>query len=205
MEYRWWTIPIPSRSAPTAASRYNFTRAGTETSVSKTSSFAICRSARKCSTAMFNLDDIHSARQRIQGRVKRTPLVTSQALSERLGANVYLKLELFQKTSPFRVGGALNKVLNIPEDRRGRGLAAVSGGNHAQAVAYAASQLGLPSVILMPEKTPRNYVDATRSYGADVVLVASTHEAFQKICTYENDGWTTVHPFDDPLVMAGGE
>ena len=111
---------------------------------------------------MFNLDDIQDARQRIQGRVKRTPLVTSQVLSERLGASVYLKLELFQKTGSFKVRGAFNKVLSIPEERRGRGLVAVSGGNHAQAVAYAASQLGLPSVIVMPEKTPRNYVDATR-------------------------------------------
>ena len=152
---------------------------------------------------MFNLDDIQDARQRIQGRVKRTPLVTSQVLSERLGASVYLKLELFQKTGSFKVRGAFNKVLSIPEERRGRGLVAVSGGNHAQAVAYAASQLGLPSVIVMPEKTPRNYVDATRGYGAEVVLVPNVHEAFQRIASYENEGWTSVHPFDDPLVMAG--
>jgi threonine dehydratase len=111
---------------------------------------------------MLNLHDIQSARQRIHGRVKRTPLVTSQALSDRLGAKVYLKLELFQKTGSFKVRGAFNKVLSLPEDRRGRGLVAVSGGNHAQAVAYAAAQLGLPSVIVMPEKTPRNYVDATK-------------------------------------------
>ena len=152
---------------------------------------------------MFNLDDIQSARQRIQGRVKRTPLVTSQALSERLGASVYLKLELFQKTGSFKVRGAFNKVLSIPQERRGRGLVAVSGGNHAQAVAYAASQLGLPSVIVMPEKTPRNYVDATRGYGAEVVLVPRVQEAFREIAKYENDGWTSVHPFDDPMVMAG--
>ena len=152
---------------------------------------------------MISVDDITSARQRIQGRVKRTPLVSSEALSKRLGAKVYLKLELLQKTGSFKVRGAFNKVLSIPEDQRGRGLAAVSGGNHAQAVAYAASQLGLPAVILMPEKTPRNYVDATRGYGAEVVLMPSAAEAFQKIAAYESEGWTTVHPFDDPLVMAG--
>jgi len=152
---------------------------------------------------MFNLDDIHIARRRIEGRVKRTPLVSSQALSERLGASVYLKLELFQKTGSFKVRGAFNKILSIPEDQRGCGLVAVSGGNHAQAVAYAASELGLPSVIVMPEKTPRNYVDATRGYGAEVVLAPSVQEAFQKIASYEQDGWTSVHPFDDPLVMAG--
>lgn len=152
---------------------------------------------------MIQLTDIQSARERIQGRVKRTPLVTSEALGQRLGTNVYLKLELFQKTGSFKPRGAFNKVLSIPENRRGRGLVAVSGGNHAQAVAYAGGKLGLPAVILMPEKTPRNYIDATRGYGAEVVLVPSAQEAFQKIAAYEDEGWTSIHPFDDPLVMAG--
>ncbi len=151
----------------------------------------------------LDLDAIQSARRRIHGRVKRTPLVSSEALSKRLGAPVYLKLELFQKTGSFKVRGAFNKVLSVSEDRRGRGLVAVSGGNHAQAVAYVASQLGLASVIVMPEKTPRNYVDATRGYGAEVVLVPRVQEAFLEIAKYESDGWTSVHPFDDPLVMAG--
>jgi threonine dehydratase len=124
-------------------------------------------------------------------------------LSERLGTKVYLKLELFQKTGSFKVRGAFNKVLSIPEKERGRGLVAVSGGNHAQAVAYVGGQLGLPALILMPQKTPRNYIDATRGYGAEVVLVANATEAFERIATYESDGWTSIHPFDDPLVMAG--
>ncbi len=152
---------------------------------------------------VINLDDVLGARPRIQGRVKRTPLVSSEAVSKRLGAPAYLKLELLQKTGSFKVRGAFNKVLSIPEDGRGRGLVAVSGGNHAQAVAYVARQLGIPAVILMPEKTPRNYVDATRGYGAEVVLLATTAQAFEKIAEYESDGWLTVHPFDDPLVMAG--
>lgn len=152
---------------------------------------------------VINLDDVLGARPRIQGRVKRTPLVSSEAVSKRLGAPAYLKLELLQKTGSFKVRGAFNKVLSIPEDGRGRGLAAVSGGNHAQAVAYVARQLGIPAVILMPEKTPRNYVDATRGYGAEVVLLATTAQAFEKISEYERDGWLTVHPFADPLVMAG--
>jgi len=152
---------------------------------------------------MITLADIQSARERIQGRVKRTPLVTSEALSKRLGTNVYLKLELLQKTGAFKVRGAFNKVLSIPEDRRGRGLVAVSGGNHAQAVAYVSGQLGLHSLILMPAKTPRNYLDATRGYGAEVVLVPNANEAFQKVADYEAEGWTSIHPFDDPLVMAG--
>src|SRR5580693_1050838 len=152
---------------------------------------------------MLSLADIQNARQRIQGRVKWTPLVSSETLSKRLGAEVFLKLELLQKTGSFKVRGAFNKILSIPESERGRGLVAVSGGNHAQAVAHAAGQLGIAAVILMPEKTPRNYVDATRGYGAEVVLAPTTHEAFEMVAAYERDGWTAVHPFDDPLVMAG--
>jgi len=152
---------------------------------------------------MIGLADIQSARERIRGRVARTPLVSSATLSTRLGAQVHLKLELFQKTGSFKVRGAFNKTLSIPDGQRGRGLAAVSGGNHAQAVAYVAGQLGLRSVILMPQATPRNYVEATRGYGAEVVLVENSAVAFEKLPSYETDGWTTIHPFDDELVMAG--
>jgi len=152
---------------------------------------------------LISLDDIRSARERITGRVARTPLVSSATLSARLGAKVYLKLELFQKTGSFKVRGAFNKVLSIPEKQRGRGLVAVSGGNHAQAVAYVGRQLGLPAVILMPQATPRNYIEATRGYGAEVVLVPNAAQAFERIAGYEGEGWTSIHPFDDPLVMAG--
>lgn len=152
---------------------------------------------------MIGLAEIQSARERIRGRVARTPLVSSATLSARLGAQVYLKLELFQKTGSFKVRGAFNKTLSVPDGQRGRGLAAVSGGNHAQAVAYVAGQLGLRSVILMPQATPRNYVEATRGYGAEVVLVENSTVAFEKLPSYEADGWTTIHPFDDELVMAG--
>lgn len=152
---------------------------------------------------MITLDEIRSARERISGRVQRTPLVPSATLSERLGAKVFLKLELFQKTGSFKVRGAFNKVLSIPEKERGRGLVGVSGGNHAQAVAYVGRRLGLPAVILMPEGTPRNYIEATRGYGAEVVLVPNATVAFERIVAYESDGWTSIHPFDDPLVIAG--
>ena len=99
---------------------------------------------------MITLDDVRSARERISGRVKRTPLVSSEAVSSRLGVSVHLKLELFQKTGSFKVRGAFNKVLSIPEAQRGRGLVAVSGGNHAQAVAYAAALLQVPAVVVIP-------------------------------------------------------
>jgi threonine dehydratase len=84
-----------------------------------------------------------------------------------------------------------------------RGVVAVSGGNHAQAVAYAARELGLRSLILMPEFTPINYLEATRAYGAEVVLTQNLSLAFQKVNEYMKDGWTYIHPFDDPLVIAG--
>src|SRR5438477_3838795 len=151
----------------------------------------------------ISLTDIQNARQRIAACVRRTPLTASATLSERLKTNVYVKLELFQKTGSFKVRGAFNKVLSLTPEERGQGLVAVSGGNHAQAVAYAARNLGLKSVILMPESTPRNYVEATRGYGAEVKFAADVSAAFAEVSEYERHGWAYIHPFDDPMVMAG--
>ena len=100
---------------------------------------------------MPTLPQIQLARQRIASCVKRTPLTASTSLSERLRTNVYAKLEIFQKTGSFKVRGAFNKILTLKPEVRGRGVVAVSGGNHAQAVAYAARSLGLKAVVLMPE------------------------------------------------------
>src|ERR1051325_5041431 len=102
---------------------------------------------------------IQNARQRIAPCVRRTPLTSSATLSERLKTNVYVKLELFQKTGSFKVRGAFNKALSLKPNERGKGIVAVSGGNHAQAVAYVARALGLTALLVMPESTPRNYVD----------------------------------------------
>src|SRR6202012_930671 len=101
----------------------------------------------------------------LQGRLHRTPLVHSRALSERLGAEVYLKLEFLQKTGSFKPRGAFNKMLSLSPAERQPGIVAVSGGNHAQGVAYAARQLGIAATVVMPASTPRNYLDATRGYG----------------------------------------
>ena len=149
------------------------------------------------------LSDIQTARQRIAPCIRRTPLTPSATLSERLKTNVYVKLEIFQKTGSFKVRGAFNKALRLGPEERGRGIVAVSGGNHAQAVAYVARALGLKSLILMPESTPRNYVDATRGYGAEVKFAPNASAAFAAVAQYEKDGWAYIHPFDDPLVMAG--
>ncbi len=149
------------------------------------------------------LSHIQAARQRIAPCIRRTPLTPSATLSERLKTNVYVKLEVFQKTGSFKVRGAFNKALSLRPEERGRGIVAVSGGNHAQAVAYMARALGLKSLVLMPESTPKNYVEATRGYGAEVKFAPNAAAAFAAVDEYEKEGWAYVHPFDDPLVMAG--
>src|SRR3954447_5102271 len=107
---------------------------------------------------MLPLDLICQARHRIRGRVHRTPLVRSTALTDRLGVPVWLKLELLQKTGSFKPRGAFNKMLVLTPAERDRGVVTVSGGNHAQAVAYVARELGVRATIAMPATTPRNYL-----------------------------------------------
>ena len=151
----------------------------------------------------MDITDIKQARERIKPFIKRTPLEHSKTLSDYLGTNVWVKLELFQKTGSFKVRGAFNKLLSLSEEERKRGVVAISGGNHAQAVAYASSIMDVDAVILMPETTPQNYVEATKNYGAVVDLQPTISAAFAKIKNYEAEGRIFIHPFDDPLVMAG--
>src|SRR5437762_2071718 len=151
----------------------------------------------------MDITDIRLAQERIRPFLKRTPLERSETLSRRLGTNVFVKYELFQRTGSFKARGAFNKLLSLSDEERSSGVVAVSGGNHAQAVAYASSVLGVDSVIIMPESTPRNYVDATRGYGARLDLLPTIAAAFEKVKEYQSDGMTFVHPFDDPVVMAG--
>lgn len=150
-----------------------------------------------------DISSIREARERIAPYVKKTPLEKSESLSRHLGANVYVKYEILQKTGSFKVRGAFNKILRLTDEERSRGVVAVSGGNHAQAIAYAASILGIKAVILMPQSTPSVYVEATRGYGATIDLKPTIAEAFSEVETYRADGMTFVHPFDDPIVMAG--
>jgi threonine dehydratase len=151
----------------------------------------------------MEISSIEQARERVGSHIKRTPLNRSDTLSRRLGTNVFVKLELFQKTGSFKVRGAFNKLLSLSSDQLSKGVVAVSGGNHAQAIAHAADVLGLDAVVLMPESTPRNYVEATRGYGARVELTPTIAEAFVAIERYQSEGRVFVHPFDDELVMAG--
>ncbi|MFZ1700991.1 MAG: threonine/serine dehydratase [Pyrinomonadaceae bacterium] len=151
----------------------------------------------------MDITDIRTAADRIKPFVKRTSLERSETLSTRLGTNIFVKYEMFQKTGAFKARGAFNKLLSMSEAELSAGVVAVSGGNHAQAVAYASSVLGVDAVIVMPQSTPQIYVDATRGYGATVDLQPSIAEAFEKIKEYQSEGRVFLHPFDDPLIMAG--
>ena len=151
----------------------------------------------------MDINDIKAAQERIRPYVKRTPLEYSESLSKHLGVSTYVKYELFQKTGAFKARGGFNKLLCMTDDERANGVVAVSGGNHAQAVAYASSVLGVNAVILMPQTTPKVYVEATRGYGATVELQPTISDAFERIKYYQAEGRVFVHPFDDPHVMAG--
>jgi threonine dehydratase len=129
---------------------------------------------------VFSVDLILQAQRQIRGLVHRTPLAHSVTLSEHLGVPVYLKLECLQKTGSFKPRGAFFKLLSLSADEKAAGVVAVSGGNHAQGVAYAARQLGLHATICMPASTPANYLDATRGYGAEVVLCEHIAAAFAR-------------------------
>lgn len=152
---------------------------------------------------MLTIDELRRAQQRIAGRLHRTPLAHSTAVSTDLGVPTYLKLECLQKTGSFKPRGAFNKLLSLSEAEKAAGVVGVSGGNHAQGLAYAARTLGLRAVICMPRSTPANYLDATRGYGAEIVLCDDIAAAFAEMRRLRDGGLTEVHPFDDPLIAAG--
>lgn len=153
---------------------------------------------------MIALAEIQAAASRLEGRLHRTPLLTSRTLSERVGAPVRLKAECFQKTGSFKPRGALNKVLSLSDTERARGLCTVSAGNHAQAVAWAARAVSAPCVVVMPEDAPRSKLAAVRGYGAEIVLHADRATLFDRLREVERErGLTFVHPFDDPVGLAG--
>ena len=154
-------------------------------------------------SSVLSLGDVQQARHRIASCIRRTPLVPSVTLSERLKTNVYVKLELFQKTGSFKVRGTFNKALSLEPKTHDRGLTTVSGGNNALAVAYTARALDLAAIILMPENTPPVVIEAARGYGAEVRFAATAADAFAQAAELERDGWTYIHPFDDPVLMAG--
>jgi threonine dehydratase len=154
---------------------------------------------------MLRLQDIREARSRIAGRVVVTPCTPSEAFGEMFGGHAWFKFENLQRTGSFKERGALNRMLAIPEAERRLGVIAASAGNHAQGVAFHARELGIPATIVMPERTPLVKVSNTERYGARVVLHGSVYDEAmaeaQRIRAAE--GQTLIHPFDDPLVIAG--
>jgi len=153
----------------------------------------------------LTLDDVLAARERLKNSIYYSPCTHSQMLSQMTGQDVFLKLENLQMTGSFKERGALNKIATLTADEAKRGVVAASAGNHAQGVAYHATQRGIRAVIVMPQTTPLVKVTATRGFGAEVVLHGANYdEAYEeakRLCTAEN--MTFIHPFDDYLVMAG--
>src|SRR5499427_124297 len=153
----------------------------------------------------ITIADIEAARRTIAGQVLRTPMLPAPKLSALTAAEVYVKYENLQVTNSFKDRGALNKLASLSGPERGRGVIAMSAGNHAQAVAYHAARLAIPATIVMPVTTPFVKVEATQAHGAEVVLDGETvAEAQVRAETITRErGLTFVHPYDDPLVIAG--
>ncbi|MDA0653162.1 MAG: threonine ammonia-lyase [Proteobacteria bacterium] len=151
------------------------------------------------------IDDIRAAAGVIDGAVEKTPFAVSRTLSEMTGASVALKLEIFQYTANFKERGALNRLMALTDDERRRGVVAMSAGNHAQAVAYHATRLGIPATIVMPRDTPFIKATNTERLGASVVLQGSSLEeaAAHARKLGKAGNLTFIHPYDDPLIIAG--
>jgi threonine dehydratase len=155
--------------------------------------------------ALVSLDDVRRARETIAGRLHRTPLLSSRTLSERAGATVLLKAELFQRTGSFKPRGVLNKLATLSSAEKARGVISISAGNHAQALAYAAAVEGIDALVVMWESASPMKVAAAREYGATIDTSApDIPAAFVHLDELaEATGRTLVHPYDDPSVMAG--
>ncbi|MBX0286567.1 threonine ammonia-lyase [Halomicroarcula sp. F28] len=154
---------------------------------------------------MVTVEDVQAARDRVAETTRQTPLEYSHTFSAMTGAEVHLKLELFQRTGSFKLRGATNRIATLSDEERANGVVTASAGNHAQGVALAATRIGVDSTIVMPEHAPISKVKATRSYGGDVVLYGEDYdEAAERAHEIEREeGRTYVHAFDDDYVMAG--
>jgi threonine dehydratase len=154
---------------------------------------------------LLTLDHVRAAHDRIRDSIVATPTLHSQTLSKLTGANIYLKFENLQFTAAYKERGALNAILLLSEEQRGKGVIAASAGNHAQGLSYHGTRLGIPVTIVMPVPTPTVKVMQTESVGGKVVLFGETFDdAYEHARQLEAEqGLTFVHPFDDPNVAAG--
>ncbi len=150
-------------------------------------------------------DDILAAKERLQGHIERTPCRRSRTLSEITGADVWVKFENLQFTAAYKERGALNKLLQLTEAEKKRGVIAASAGNHSQGLAYHAARLGIPVTIVMPKQTPFVKVQQTRAHGAEVVIDGEGYDEASATAMRlrEERDLVFVHPFNDLDVMAG--
>ncbi len=148
------------------------------------------------------LDKFHQALDRIKPYINKTPIISSTSLNKMFGLDIYFKLELMQKTGSFKARGAINKVLQLSDNERRKGVVAISAGNHAQATSWACSQFDIKSKIVMPHTASKSKIEATRSYGGEVIL---TKENMMDKCKsiIDEEGLTFVHPFDDIDIILG--
>lgn len=153
---------------------------------------------------LVNLQDLQAAQERIRGVARRTPLIEYLARPEE-GVRVWLKAENLQPMGAFKIRGAFNRLAALSPEEREKGVIAYSSGNHAQGVAYAARELGIKAVIVMPKNAPHLKIEATRNYGAEVVLYDPATERREEIAAKLMQGqtWTLVPPFNDPYIIAG--
>ncbi len=156
-------------------------------------------------TRRLILDDVLKARGRIKDICTNTKLMYSSEFSRESGNEVYIKPENLQLTGSFKIRGAVNKIGKLSNEKKRKGLIASSAGNHAQGVAYAANKIGTKATIVMPQTTPLIKVQATKNYGADVILAGKVYdEAYEEAKQLEKEnGYTFIHPFNDVDIMAG--
>ncbi|MFM7107251.1 MAG: pyridoxal-phosphate dependent enzyme, partial [Planctomycetaceae bacterium] len=156
-------------------------------------------------TPSLTLDDIRAARGRIAGRVLRSPCPRSIPLSELVGADVFCKLDLLQRTGSFKERGACNALMMLDADRRARGVVAASAGNHALGLAYHGTLLGIPVTVVMPRFAPLVKVATCRRLGARVILEGETFEDARRraVEIAAAEGLERIHGYDDPRVIAG--
>ena len=154
---------------------------------------------------MLNLEKIKEAAARINGRVHRTPVVTSRSFNARAGCEVFFKCENLQRAGAFKIRGATNKILSLSEAEKRRGVAAFSSGNHAQAGALASREAGVSAVIAMPDDAPKAKVAAPREYGAEIIFYDRQNQDREAVAIEisQREGRVMVPPYDDYLILAG--
>jgi len=153
----------------------------------------------------LTIDDVRAAARRLGNRIHRTPVISSQSFDDASGFKVFFKCENLQRAGAFKIRGALNKLLTLSPAERARGVVAFSSGNHAQGVALAARMVGTTAVVCMPKDAPALKVEATRNYGAEIVVYDRHTQDREQVAReiVDRTGRVLVPPYDDPAIMAG--